>query len=354
MPIDTVTYTWISALIDLAAVALGWSLGRLVMPVTLRLLARLTRRIAPDDPRLEAVVKAVPWVFAAIAAMIAIRTGPSTPDLVTAVDLGARVVFTLIATFGLASLLSGLMERRDLPLGTIVATTLTRKVLYWFVVVVGCVIVLTEVGIEITPVLAALGVGSLAVGLALQPTLSNLFAGFNLSLNQRVRVGDFVRLDSGQEGRVLDIGWRATEIRSIGDSLVSVPNAKLSEMIVTNYSLPGEDLALRVEVGVSYASDLEQVERVALEVARAVQANAEGAARDHEPILRFLGFGDSSINFMVVLRAASFPDRLTVTHEFVKRIKARFERERIEIPFPQRVVHMRGGTAGGVESSPAP
>jgi small-conductance mechanosensitive channel len=135
---------------------------------------------------------------------------------------------------------------------------------------------------------------------------------------------------------------------------VSVPNAKLSEMIVTNYSLPGEDLALRVEVGVSYASDLEQVERVALEVARAVQANAEGAARDHEPILRFLGFGDSSINFMVVLRAASFPDRLTVTHEFVKRIKARFERERIEIPFPQRVVHMRGGTAEGVESTSAP
>jgi small-conductance mechanosensitive channel len=313
MPIDTVTYTWISALIDLAGVALGWSLGRLVMPVTLRLLARLTRRIAPDDPRLEAVVKAVPWAFAAIAAMIAIRTGPSTPDLVGAVDLGARVVFTLIATFGLASLLSGLMERRDLPLGTIVATTLTRKVLYWFVVVVGCVIVLTEIGIEITPVLAALGVGSLAVGLALQPTLSNLFAGFNLSLNQRVRVGDFVRLDSGQEGRVLDIGWRATEIRSIGDSLVSVPNAKLAEMIVTNVSLPGEDLALRVEVGVSYASDLEQVERVALEVARAVQADVEGAARDHEPILRFLGFGDSSINFMVVLRAASFRTRPTAS-----------------------------------------
>jgi small-conductance mechanosensitive channel len=346
MPFEGTTYTWISAATDLAAVVAAWIVGRLVARVASRALARVVRRSATeaDDLLVEVAARWFPWWIAAGAAAAMARIGPGSPELVHTVDRLAQLVLTLTVTLAVAGFLSGLLERRILPIGGGVgATTLTRKLLWWIVVVVGAMVALSGLGVEITPVLAALGIGSLAVGLALQPTLTNVFAGFNLSLTQRMRVGDFVRLEGGQEGRIVDIGWRSTEIRSIGDSIVLVPNAKLAEIIVVNYSLPGDEVALPFEIMVAYGSDLERVERVVLEEARALQKEGEGAVREHEPLVRYQGFADSAIRVVVILRARSYPDRVTLTHEFLKRIKRRFEQERIEVPYPQRVVRTIGG-----------
>ena len=115
---------------------------------------------------------------------------------------------------------------------------------------------LNGLGLSITPMLTALGVGGLAVALALQDTLANLFAGVYITIAGQIRVGDYLRLDSGQEGYVADIGWRSTRIRMLPNNLVLVPNAKLSQAIVTNYYLPDRELAVLVEVGVDYGSDL--------------------------------------------------------------------------------------------------
>ena len=345
MPFEGTTYTWISAAVDLAIVLAAFIVGRLVARLLSRALARIVRRTESeaDDLLVEVVARHLPWWIAAAVAVTAARIGPGWPGLVHTVDRVAQLVLTLSVTLAVASFLSGLLERRILPLGAGVgATTLTRKLLWWVVVVVGGMVGLSGLGVEITPVLAALGIGSLAVGLALQPTLTNVFAGFNLSLAQRMRVGDFIRLEGGQEGRIVDIGWRSTEIRSIGDSIVLVPNAKLAEIIVTNYSLPGDEVALPFEIMVAYGSDLDQVERVTLEEARALQREVEGALRGHEPLVRYQGFADSAIRLVVILRARAFPDRLTLTHEFLKRIKGRYEREGIEVPYPQRVVRTIG------------
>jgi small-conductance mechanosensitive channel len=138
---------------------------------------------------------------------------------------------------------------------------------------------------------------------------------------------------------VADIGWRYTRIRVLPNNLIIVPNARVAEMMVTNYTLPEPEQAALVQVGVAYGADLGAVEQVTSEVAREVLQEVEGGVPGFEPFIRYHTFGDSSINFTVILRVKTFPDRYLVTHEFIKRLKARYRAEGIEIPFPQRVVH---------------
>jgi small-conductance mechanosensitive channel len=183
-------------------------------------------------------------------------------------------------------------------------------------------------------------VGSLAVALALHPTLSNLFAGIHLSVSKPLRVGDFVELEDGIQGHVVDIGWRATRIRQLANNLVVVPNARLSDMRLINYSLPEAPQSVLVPLGVAYGSDLRRVERVTVEVARSVQTQVPEADPTHEPFLRFHSFGASSIDCNVILRARAYTDRWPLIHEFVVRLQQRFAQEGLEIPFPQRVVHL--------------
>jgi small-conductance mechanosensitive channel len=338
-------YTLVSGLIDLGVVIASWLVGLAVTRFVIGILSRAARRsnTQVDDLAVEILGRYLPWWFVAAGAMATVRFGATTAELVKWVDKAALVAFTLSATLALASFVAGLLERRVLPVGGVGATTLTRKLVYWTVLVIGLLVLLRNLGIEITPVLAALGVGSLAVGLALQPTLTNVFAGFNLSLTQRLRVGDYVEIEGGHAGTITDIGWRLTEIRELPNNLILVPNSKLAEVVVKNFSLPDEPLAVIVPLGVSYKSDLQFVEDVTIDEGRKVLASVPGADTEFTPLIRFTGFGDSSINLVAILRARTFIDGKLVSSEFIKRIKARYDREGIEIPFPQRVLHFENG-----------
>lgn len=203
------------------------------------------------------------------------------------------------------------------------------------------IIFLDAVGISITPLIASLGVGSVAIAFALQETLASLFSGLYLVTDKPIRVGDFVRLESGQEGYVETIGWRSTRIRMLPNNIVIVPNAKLTGSILTNLHLPDKELMVFVEVGVDYSSDLEKVEKVTVDVAREVMKVVPGGVPAFEPEVQYQAFGDSSINFRVVLRAREFANQLTVRHEFIKRLHKRYAKEGIQIPFPIRTVHLK-------------
>lgn len=213
-----------------------------------------------------------------------------------------------------------------------------RALLRLAVLVLGALVLLDTLRISITPLLASLGVGGLAVGLALQGTLSNLFAGVQLISTQPIRVGDFIKIQSGEEGYVTEIGWRATRIRMLTNSMVVVPNSKLADSVIINYDLPERELTVPVQAGVSYASDLSHVERVTLEVAAEIQQTVEGAVRDFAPALRYHTFDSSSINFTVALRARHFADQHLMKHEFIKRLHARYKQEAIVIPWPIRTL----------------
>jgi small-conductance mechanosensitive channel len=203
------------------------------------------------------------------------------------------------------------------------------------------VIVLDNLGISLTAVWTTLGVGSVAVALALQDTLSNFFAGIYLRADSPVRVGDYVKLDSGEEGFVIRMSWRSTRIRTLPNNVVVVPNSKLASATVTNFSLPEPEMSLLIPVSVSYSSDPERVERILVEEAIRAAGKIEGLRAEPAPFVRFIpGYGESSLDFTLICRVNTFVDQYFVQHELRKRIFARFRKEEIEIPFPQRDVHL--------------
>lgn len=209
------------------------------------------------------------------------------------------------------------------------------------VLILGTLILLQTVGIEITPIVTTLGVGGLAVGLALQDTLANLFAGFYLIISKQVRTGDYVKLDDKYEGYVTDITWRNTTIKEFSNNVIIVPNSRLSSAIFTNYHLPAKAITLTLDVGISYNSDLEHVERVTVEVAKEVMQEVAPNLIEIEPNIRFHTFNDFSIDFRLYMRVNEYFDQRIARHLFIKKLHKRYQEEGIEIPFPIRDIYMR-------------
>lgn len=204
----------------------------------------------------------------------------------------------------------------------------------------GVLVALETVGVSIAPLVTALGVGGLAVALALQDTLANLFAGVHILASKTVQPGDYIRLSSGEEGYVVDINWRNTVVRNLSNNLVIIPNGRLARTNMTNFTQPEQQLSILVQVGVGYESDLEHVERVTLDVVDSVMADINGAVPDHEGKVRFHTFADSRINFTVILGVGEFSDQYRIKHEFIKRLHERFRAEGISIPAPTRTVQL--------------
>jgi small-conductance mechanosensitive channel len=214
------------------------------------------------------------------------------------------------------------------------STTIIQNVSHIVVYGVGILVILNSLQISITPILTTLGVGGLAVALALQDTLSNLFAGFHISINQIVRVGDYVKLESGEKGYVIDINWRTTKIRMITNNVILVPNSKLTQSIITNYYFPEKEMAVLVSVGVHYNSDLKQVEQITCQVAKQVMQEVSGGVPEFTPFIRYHTFSDFCIQFTVILRCKEFVDQHLIKHEFIKRLHERYNKEGIVIPYP--------------------
>lgn len=227
--------------------------------------------------------------------------------------------------------------------GALPVTTLTQNLAQLAVLILGIVLTLGAFGLKITPILTALGVGGLAVALALQDTLSNLFAGFYIAVAGQIRLGDYIKLNTGEEGYVTDITWRSTAVRNLASNMIIIPNSKLSQAIVTNYYLPGKALSVSLQVGVSYGVDLDRIERILLEIAVQGSKDISGMSADPAPSISFdPGFGDSSLGFTIGFQVAEFANQFGVRNELRRRIYRRFQAESIEIPFPARAVYLHG------------
>ncbi len=216
---------------------------------------------------------------------------------------------------------------------------LLNKTVVVIIYVIAIVAILGYFEIDITPMVAGVGLGALAIGLALQSTLANFFAGVHLLSDKPIEVGNYIEIDENTKGIVEDIGWRSTRIRTLTDNLLIIPNGKLAESNITNFSKPKQDLSVWVPCGVAYESDLKKVEKVSLEVAKKIQRSVDGAVKDFEPIFRYREFGDSNINFITVLRVKDPMMRFVVMNEFIKALKERFDKENIEISWPIRKIY---------------
>ena len=215
-----------------------------------------------------------------------------------------------------------------------------RKVAYGVVGIVIIIWLLGQMGVEVTTLVAAMGIGGLAVALALQDTLSEFFAGAHIILDRPIKIGDYIELDSGDKGTVIDIGWRSTKIRNYQNNMVVIPNSKLASSKIINYFSPDQQVGFTVDCGVGYGEDLAKVEKVTLDVAKKVIRSLGVGAKNFEPVMRYQEFGDSNINFKVIMRVKSYPDQFLVKHEFMKELKKRYDREGIEISWPIRKVYL--------------
>ncbi|SEG80889.1 Small-conductance mechanosensitive channel [Thermomonospora echinospora] len=287
------------------------------------------------------------------AAVLTVRFQPGTREVIASVLIAVIIMAVTLASARLAAgiVTSVALARSGVAQSVTIFANITRTV----VLVVGTLVLLQSMGVSITPMLTALGVGGLAVALALQDTLANLFAGVHILASKTVEPGDFVRLSSGEEGNIVDINWRNTTIRTMSDNLVVVPNARFADVILTNFHGPEQEMGILIAAKVAYDSDLEQVEKVTIEVGSEVMTEVEGGVPEYQPLVRFHTFGESGIDFTVILRTREFNDQFVVKHEFVKRLHARFRAEGIRIPLPTRnLVFAEGRDAVPLPAHPVP
>ena len=336
---------------------INWShlLSMLIMPACI-LIASLTvgiilnnlinRRIqhhlnVPDDSLQSVFIHAlrgvpVSWCFG-VGVYWTINSLDISPTLAHLLSyiLFAIIVYTL--TRVVSRTLSGMIDMHTQKSDTMPQTSLLTNIVSIIVYAMGILVILEYCGISIAPIITALGVGGMAVALGLQDTLANFFSGLHLILSKQLRVNDYIRLDTGDEGRVTDITWRFTTILAGSGNVIVVPNKKIAAAVLTNYSMPQQDISITIPVGVSYDSDLEQVERVTLEVANEVMERVDHKI-DLPPAVRFHTFADCSINFNVTLHSSEFANQFLLKHEFIKALTKRYREEGIDIPFPIRTV----------------
>ena len=202
----------------------------------------------------------------------------------------------------------------------------------------GGLLVLDLLDINITPLIAGLGLGGLAVALALQPTLANLFAGTYVMTEGVIAPEDYVSLEGGITGYVVEVGWRSTRIRTWENNLVVVPNNRFAETIITNYQQPVSAVNVYLLCGVSYDSDLRQVEQVCQEVMDEILDTVPQAVREYGSYFGYESFGDSNVNFWLFLQAKTRLDSFIVQTELMKLLHARLGEEDITINYPVRTL----------------
>jgi len=331
---------WIlSIIVFLVVFGIGYGLRQLIFKLFQNWAKKTSTKL--DDIIIEALkFPFLLWVVLA-GISISIRTTGLPEKITFFLDKTMLVIWVISLSIVASKISTGIINVYSSRVeSTLPVTSLTQNIANIVIFIIGFLVILNLLGISITPILTALGVGGLAVALALQETLSNLFAGIHIIMARQIRVGDYIQLDSGQEGYVLDIGWRSTRIKTLPNNIVIIPNSKLAQAIVINYYMPEKELAVLIQVGVHYDSDLEKAEKVTVEVAKEVMKSVPGGVPEFEPFIRYHTFGDSSINFNVVLKVKEFADRHLITHEFIKRLKKRYDKEGIVIPFPIRTVYM--------------
>ncbi|MFC3572656.1 mechanosensitive ion channel family protein [Streptomyces yaanensis] len=299
-----------------------------------------------DDMIVDALRTVVPWTAVAGGAAAAATALPLTKSVGHHVNQVLTVLLIAVTTLAAARVITGLVRtvtqsRSGVAGSATIFVNITRVV----VLAMGFLVTLQTLGISIAPLLTALGVGGLAVALALQDTLANLFAGVHILASKTVQPGDYIRLSSGEEGYVEDINWRQTTVRALSNNLIVIPNGQLAKTNMTNFMRPEQQLTILVQVGVAYDSDLGHVEKVTTEVVAEVMTEITGAVPDHEPAVRFHTFGDSRIGFTVILGVGEFSDQYRIKHEFIKRLHKRYREEGISIPAPTRTVAIQQGSA---------
>ncbi len=275
------------------------------------------------------------WCIA-IGLYIAIELSELPRKYVVVVDQAIYILTIFSVTVAIANLVVRAFEnyarRSDI---NVPATGIILGVFKATIIIAGVLVILNYLGISIAPLLTALGVGGLAVALALKDTLSNLFAGLHIIASRQMRPGDYVKLNSGEEGVVTDITWRSTAITSTANNIIIIPNAHVASAIITNYELPDRQMSLSVQITAPHSVNLDMIEAITCDAARAVVRDTSGAVSDVEPSVRFHTFGETGIGFSVNVTIRDSASLYTVRHNLIKALHKRYAKEGISMALPK-------------------
>jgi small-conductance mechanosensitive channel len=334
IPAEIYTY-----LPPVAIILASFLLGFLVERVILRMFIRMTAktRWKGDDAAFKSL-KGILFIWVVCAgtyyATVNLPLSGEMHELVrqvlTLVVIASLTILASRVSIAMVNLYSGRIK------GIFASTSIFSNITKVVIFIIGFLIGLQTLGISVTPILAALGVGGLAVALALQDSLSNLFSGLHIIASRQVKPGDFIKIENGEQGVIEDITWRNTTIRSLSKYLVIMPNSKLAQAVVVNYSQTGKELTVMAEVPLSYDNDLPHVEKVTQEVAKEIMHSVPGGVPEYVPHIRFNTFETGGITMNVMMRGKQFVDQYLLKHEFLKKLHERYKREGINITAPVR------------------
>ncbi|HVP56714.1 MAG TPA: mechanosensitive ion channel domain-containing protein, partial [bacterium] len=282
---------WVKGPVVFAA----WSVGLIVvMRIAYGRLKRLSRRTRThlDDIILHALSRPLVIMILVSGGFIVSRILPLPPQWDRGLILAVKVLVIIAGVVFADRLAEALIRHYSgrvdyLRDSSGIIHTAVRAV----VILLALLVILETIGVAITPLIASLGVGSLAIALALQSPLANFFAGLQIVADKPVQLGQYIRLATGEEGTVTKIGWRSTSLAAPSSNFIVIPNSKVADAIITNFDMPGRETSVTVQVSVHYDSDLDRVERVTSDVARQVLKEVEGGKKDYTPIVRFSSFG---------------------------------------------------------------
>ena len=350
-----------------AAIGLEWhdllvSLGIVIAAVVFavlfsRILFRLMLRVASvfpgelDDHLVSTAKGPVTAYIILLGVYLAIKIPLELPHAIdTVVDRVFSVAAIAVGAYMINVMgTSGLMWLQEYLASTPAANTsswalpLARRSLLLVVAAMAIMVSLDVLGVNITPLIAGLGIGGLAVALAIQPTLSNLFAGTYVITEGVVSPGDYIDMDGGVSGYVVDVNWRSTRLRTWGNNLVIIPNSRFADSVITNYSKPDEHVNVYLTCGVAYESDLGRVEQVGQEVMERVLAQHPGAVLDYGAYFGYENFGESNVDFWLFVQSKDRLASFEVRSELIKQLHARLTEEGITINYPVRTLHFPDG-----------
>jgi small-conductance mechanosensitive channel len=337
------------ALVAMLILALFWMLSHLVVMLLNKWGKRLTAITSTDldDRVLQRVIPYVSRLFIVLGIYLAIRSLPLHEKLVL---IASGVIYIILIVIicnliyhAVDELLKWYVSSQQDSSGAVMSRQMmpvAEKIVSLFLMGTALIVVFKHFNYDIFSLVTALGIGSLALGMAAKDTLAHMISGFTIMIDRPFRIGDRIQLVGGQIGDVADIGLRSTKIKTLDNQLLIIPNSDLCNTMLTNQAFPDSRVKGRVNIGVAYGSDVDQVKQILI----AVAGEVEEVLSDPPPEAFLVSFGDSALNMALFFWVEEYGTLFAITDKINTLIIKRFSEFSIEIPFPTRTVNMLKGT----------
>lgn len=347
---DSILLLWAKEILGaLLILALFWVLSQLIVMMLNKWGRRLTAFTSTDldDRVLQRVIPYVSRLFVVLGVYLAIRSLPLNEKLI---QIASGVIYIILVVIvcnliyhlfgellkwyaaGQEDTSGAAMSRQMVPVA--------EKIVSLFLMGAALIVVLKHFSYDIFSLVTALGIGSLAIGMAAKDTLAHMISGFTIMLDRPFRIGDRIQLIGGQVGDVTDIGLRSTKIKTLDNQLLIIPNSDLCNTMLTNQAFPNSRAKGRINIGVAYGSDVDLVKQLLV----ATAGEVGDVLPDPQPEAFLTGFGDSALNMALFFWVEEYATLFAVTDKINSLILKRFGEHSIEIPFPTRTVKMEKGT----------